>query len=226
MKYLLSFILVLFLNYSIAQQNSKQYFPSGMVFSTKKDVTTSIKGSIFFHEEWENGSFYTFKNEKIENVKLRINLYHHQIQVKIKNKIKATDNKNVKIIEVGNKKYYTSYNFKMADNNIGIFELLYTENLKLAKLFYIKKTKANYKVQTNAGEKEDSYNLKELIYLIIDNEAYKIPKSSKALANLFGNKSNDMLKFIKSEKIKTKKNDDLIKVLKYYNSLLKFNEPL
>jgi hypothetical protein len=67
---------------------------------------------------------------------------------------------------------------------------------------------------------ENNVKNKDKIYFAFKNtELKKISKKKKKVYALFGEKRSQLKKYIKKKKLGTKKTTDLIKILKYYNSL-------
>ena len=204
----------------IAQENSKILFPDGMLFSTKKEPLTGPEGSIYLYEDWKNATLHTNKNDTISGVSVKVNLFHHQTVIQDENEEKAVEHTYLNYIEIENRKLYSSSNWVMEKRTDGLFEFIYeSANCKIAKLLYVQHMKPNYNIQSNSGSKVDIYTLKDESYLIIEDKAFKIPVSTKSFAALFGEKENDISQFIKKEKLKIKKVNDLIKIVNFYETV-------
>lgn len=57
------------------------------------------------------------------------------------------------------------------------------------------------------------------IYAFRDNQFYQLKRDRSSILNIFSDKSNEIAKYISDNKINLKKDDELIKVFNYYNSL-------
>jgi hypothetical protein len=88
---------------------------------------------------------------------------------------------------------------------------------------YNGKSKYIIKHQSVAIEKEgiDEYYYRPAAYISLGEGFYKI-RSSKGFIKLFGEKSNEMKKYLQVNRINTRKADkkQIVKVLKYYDSLV------
>ena len=218
MKKSLIILLILISGNLFAQEKDlSSHFLPGMMLVDKKYESTGPNGRIFLYEDWKEGSFYTFDGDSLTNYPLLVNLYHHQTVVKINSDAKSIDHSRVKRIHINEKDFYTSQNFKMDTEEKGIFEILYdNEHVKIANFWYIVRIEANYNIQMNVGNREDTYKLKNISYIIIGQNAYKIPNNRNKFALLFSEQNNEMQNFIKNKKIKPKNFTDLIKTADYF----------
>lgn len=124
--------------------------------------------------------------------------------------------KTYKIFKYIDKDGYISNDFfvKVATSNS--INLLKKENVqylgeKVATSTYDKAREARYK------RANDDYYIK--ISNEEDQNAILLPRNKKGLANLFPEHSANILKHIKSNKIKTSREDDLIKLIEYISTL-------
>ena len=94
------------------------------------------------------------------------------------------------------------------------------ENLILAKQT-IELEKGKKKVtQFDIEIKPKYYMGKDRLFIAFNNKnLQEIPKKKKAFYNLFGNKSPEIKKFMKANKLSHKKGDDLVKITNYFSSI-------
>ncbi len=137
-----------------------------------------------------------------------INKYRRDITVKFVGLNKTYQN--FGYLEGGNENHSYFINLSDIDSKV---KLLKKENIIL-----IKKTVA---VTSYDNEKPAHYKKVGDDYFIKINEnlAQELPKKDKDIANLFPEHSKSILSYINSEKLKTKKEEDLIKLVNYINTL-------
>lgn len=98
-------------------------------------------------------------------------------------------------------------------------ELLVDGEMKLLKVPELITLNPNYNAITNSGSKESKMFLKYKFYCFSENKLVEIERSKKKLLGLFKTHFDEIKKYVKSNKLSPKKENDLIAVFKYYNSL-------
>ena len=189
------------------------------------DLST-IKGSPYEEERFQLGKASNKLNDKPAPYYLRYNIYNDVIEMKgslndgeIKGLIKSL-NIYAKIL---NKEYH--------------FEIYSDDNKKTKKGYFILLAEANnsslylkkIKVFKDKQEAKDSFH-KDIPATFKDSEKYYYKKDrvllplstkKKDLLKRLSDKENELKIYIKSKKIDLKKEEDLIKLFNYYDSLLK-----
>ena len=136
-----------------------------------------------------------------------------------------TNISNISITFLNDNKTYQVYNYLDIDGQSkkGFLVKLSNSNnsiqllIKEAKKFVDSKpAKSSYQEATPATFKRvaDKFYIK-----IGDDVAFELPKNKKEIAKLFPKSESNILSYIKKEKIKTSKKDDLIKLFSFINTL-------
>ncbi|AUC74253.1 hypothetical protein [Olleya sp. Bg11-27] len=186
---------------------------------------TNIEGSKFIKSHYQQANISTHPNILFN---VRYNAYNDDIEIEGKENTSYSLNKYSGTIIVTMLTGETYINAKYIDNenniNTGFFEVLKTSG----EFFLLKKQTITIKEKEEAKttyhqSKPAKYKKSKDEYYIKTNNltATKIPKKNKDFANLFPNKKDAISKFIKDEKIKLKKEEDLIKVFKYIEDTAK-----
>lgn len=209
-----------------AQDSARQNLSSpGLIYSF--DINDNeVNGTPYIVNEFLPGKISADKDGNIFN--LRYNAYNDIIEIqKSANEIEALYKDLVDVTVTILNKSYRAYDYKDTSTNAqkrGYFvvvsngeagqkPLLIKERIifiekKPAKSSYNQTKPAQYK------RKSDQY------YTLNDNgSAINLPSNKKDLANAFPKHTKDVLNFIKSNKIKTSKQEDLIKLINYINTL-------
>lgn len=165
-------------------------------------------------------------NSKVYSV--RYNAYSDEFEVKMAQDNIQTLNKaveNITITMVKSKELYGALNYTDSKTGLsrGYFVFLTPDN-ENAKL-YTKRTKrfieakpaqTGYDVDKPAEFKD----AKETYYISIgDGYAQEIPRKKKEISKIWPEKSKEINGFVKSNKIKTSRTEDLIKLVNYINTL-------
>jgi len=183
-----------------------------------------INGSPFLNDNFQEGSLELLDGRKAEKVLLRYNIAKDLFEI-LKGGDTLTLNRPfaVKYVNVDDKTFMFDPKFReKADRSQnGYFQLKTQGKLSL----FIKRTKKlnfdsfteNYK--GGSGTKE-YYYIDKVNYVAQLNEGnpFLISSSKKFIAQLDNHKS-EVKSFIKENKIKLKKEEDVIKLVDYYNTL-------
>ncbi len=116
---------------------------------------------------------------------------------------------------------YRAYEFK---NDLNFFVIVSKNDkekcslLKKEKIVFKKEEKASSSFVTGTPSKYR--RLKDIYYFKLESSIKEIPKKKKQLHNLFGEKNSEMKEFIKATKLNLSKEEDLLRISEYYNSLL------
>lgn len=238
---LVSGLMTLFF-FSSAQQITKTNTPSAVDVNAKvKAMPIAVKsnptsggveykrglegtpGTAYLNAEWKPGVIVMNDETTIENLLMRYNLYTQQIQLIKENDTMAIGNpQEIKLIRIADKAFvYCEY----LDENLvknGYFELRQD-----GKCCLLKRWKAMYQMteqhnqMTGTVSENDVFITDCHCYLRFGNQpAFPIGHNKKDIIESFGDKSDRVKEFMKKSDVKLKKEDDLKKVINFYNSLL------
>ena len=179
-----------------------------------------IEGSPYLNEEWVDGEIHTFK-ASYAGVSMRYNIYLDYIEFKQKGKSYILDPEpRLRKIELdGNTLVVAKYGRigKMKD---GYFLLLDSGKLQLMskKAIQFKEAQAPKALESSATPAKYQQLPDQFFYRFGQGDLVKISNTRKMIAGLQDHQE-ELNAFAKKEKISAKKEDDLIRLVKYYNSL-------
>ena len=181
---------------------SEAFLPAKIISKATSSVEDKV---LYLRYNAVNGEFEV---QGVDEKVYVINKYRRDITVKFVGLNKTYQN--FGYLEDGNENF--SYFINLSNENSKV-KLLKKENIILVKktvatTSYDKERPAHYK------QVSDDYFIK-----INENLAQELPKKDKDIANLFPEHSKTILAYVKAEKIKTKKEEDLIKLFEYINTL-------
>ena len=187
---------------------------SGLIVLKNEESNDNILGSVYLHKEWSSTiTLNTINNKTYKFSKANYNIALDKFVVKIsKDTLLAIDNSKVKFIlfddnkfERINKKYYE----RLSEGNLNLlkeYDVEIKEGLKDA----ISKIKVT----------EDKYVIKSTYYIKTDDNLEKIKPNKRSFNKIFEEQNKKRVKkFMKQHSLSFKKDNDLKKILKYYNSL-------
>lgn len=239
MKKMIIFIFIVFYSaFTYSQQDSYETirltekalleFDLAMKFEeqlNKFDYEENFTNGQFLFDKWQTGSIIIKDTVAIRGLNLNYNIFQGRVLYTPptrKNDIYYLS-KPVEVSKIYVGKHIFIYcGFKDNDiENLGYFEQLNSGEWQIL---------LRYESTFNPGKEsngyqpaiEPSYKTRKIFYLRkgID-VAFKIKKSKKDVLNVFKDKENELTKFIKKEKIKIKKDEDFVKLVQHYNSLIK-----
>lgn len=212
---------------SHAQDVARQNLTSpGLVYAFDMNDNT-VTGTPYIENEFMPGKISVDKEGKIYS--LRYNAFNDVIELKkAGSDIEALnrDLVNVTITFNNSKKSYRAYNYIDAKTNNGkrgYFVVASNENdkkplLVKERIVFVEKQKAK---SSYAKSKPAQYKRKDDVYYTLTDKgiAVELPTNKKDIAQIFPEHSEAILNYIKSNKLKTSKKDDLIKLMAYINTL-------
>jgi hypothetical protein len=180
--------------------------------NSKNSFNDNMKGSIYLFKSWKNLSTLTsFSNKKLKIDNLNYDIENKQFVAKISNdSIYIFDNlKSVKT---------PFYSFKNIDGTF--YELLVDGKVQLLKEYTGKYKKAVINKMTNQVVKKPQYVKTEILYLRQNKKIKKIKLKRSSIQKFISSKKEEIKKYIKINKLSYKKENDVIKLINFYNSLL------
>jgi len=230
-------ISIVVMNYSIAQNTFGNNAASGL------DANTAIGGfisqidrtnydpigDVYVNNSWESSSIMLRNEKLIKGLDIRINLLKNSIDIRDKKSIRTFTIQKIKYIDMNvlsdsAVRYFNPFEFKFYDFTpvTGLVRQVTDNGSKwdLVERTYLKIYEATYVKALDAGTKTDRYEVETENYLEKDNILYPIVASKKKLANsleLDDSGKNDLVDFIKKEKINLKEVASARKILHFLN---------
>ena len=172
----------------------------------------------YFDEGWKDGAIYAKPNTEIQNLQLRYCVLNQEFEfIRETDTLSITKPVLVDSIKFGDKCFiYTNYS---NSNHVesSYFELLSFKGYMLLQKYDCKFVKGKKQVSSFEEPTDDAYLITSRFYLKKnDSPAVLLPKSKTSFFNMFGNRKEKMKKFMKVNKLKRSKSDDLSKIIKYY----------
>ena len=216
------FLLNLFAPYIVSAQQGRNLDDHVLIKMSQQSVfeTEVYEGSPYSSETFINGDVYTFGG-MYKDVPLRYNVYKNNVEFKKNNQIYILDPSVQinKIIIDKDTLVVQKYPFR------GAVKLGFLSLLDSGKVLLLSKSVVSYrqaqppKPLEPEGKPARYSTLPDIYYLKIgEGEANEIT-NLKTLIQRFPDKHNELNEFADREKISTRKKEDLIKLVRYYNSL-------
>lgn len=198
---------------------------NGLISTTPVIENATVEGSPYIIEKFTPAKISASEDNIFY---VRYNALRDEFEVKGENDIAYALNKyrrDIVVELIALKKTYQVFGYldKNGNENFGYFVDLGKDksNVKLLKKEKIIFTKEKLAVTSYDTAKPAEYKRgnDEYYIKINDANAIELPNGKKNIANLFPKNSKKVLAYIKSEKIKTNREEDLLKLVNYINTL-------
>ena len=185
------------------------------IHGKKSKDLSNIKGSPYFTDEFTDAEVY-LKDKRAFKLPLRYNIYNNSMEYQIKDDVLEIGNPESidKIIQGTRVFVYLPFIEKG-----GYFELLSSGRCFLA-LKRSVKFKPAEPLMPYQDPKPDRFEAgNDQLYLITNDNQINEIKNLKTLLNVLNDKKSLLESFMKKEKIKNPKQENVVKLINYYNSL-------
>ena len=202
-------------------------FGTGLKYSDGSYLSekgTEVKGTPFFIEDWKKGNVLLKTKERIDTVLLKYNLYTDLLHVKVDDQEYQF---NIDVSEfllpdpVTNEMalFRSGFNAEPGLNEKSFYQVLYDGKTKLLlkhKKIIISELTSTPGVKAKVFEDQKSYFI-----LTASGKMKKIKKKNKGILDLLEEKKVELKKMADTNKLKLVTDEEIIKVLEYYDSLIK-----
>ena len=189
------------------------YSPSQITGNRFLDKEDEFTGTTYLFSEWENdGKFYiNGKSYKVNNI--NINALKNDLESKIgKDSILVYDKYKIDSVVV-NKRKFKKYN----DNSF--YEVIFEGDSKsLLKKYKVDVVKGTYNVAQGKYDKT-KLKLSDIYYIKEGENISSFNLSKRSIIELCEGNETSIKKYIKTNKLSIKKDEDIAKILKYNTSL-------
>ena len=205
-----------------------------MINNNVKNINLSnVVGTPYLEEDFVKGVIVDEKNDKNSAAYLRYNNYSDVFEIKLEfnsksvNSLERTPNykfivNGEKYILINSPKVINKYHYR--NGNGYVVALKETDNLSLYKRYAKQYEKGKKAISNYDADKPARLNTKTSYIFKFKDEYVTVEPHKKKVLDAFTDKKAEIKKFIKENKIKFRggtegEEEDLIKVLDYYNTL-------
>jgi hypothetical protein len=188
------------------------------------DFTPSYKGSntlgplssLYYSNCFEKGIVELDDGTILDPVMLRYDLYYQQLQfIKEDDTLAFARPDELSEVYIGNGKFIYSAYKKRDFLDSSFFEVISDGKCRLLKRHYIK-----YHLSEKDPSFEKQYTYETCLFVKKGEDvAIPIRKCKRAVCCTFSDRKEEIKQFIKTNNLKVRKTDDLVRVIEFYNSL-------
>ena len=190
------------------------------VYSRENLKIADIQGTPYLDEEFSSGKIITPDGAIYENIPLRYNAFSDDLEFQKGEDTYNIDPKTIiKRAEFGGTVFCCMKYDSGSKIQNGLFEIL-TEGKAILLIKYIIKLLPKEKVQAFVDPKPARFDppVKEY-YIAFNDLPAKLITNKKSLLELFGGQKDEMESFISKNKLSTREDATLTKIIAHYNSL-------
>lgn len=182
------------------------------------------EGTPYLYEDFQVGDFFFHDMTKMSGLQINYNCTTGDLLFKYQDKAYITTRDDIDYFAVypsGQDTVLIFYKQLLPNKKRPEYlEILYNDHSYLLKRHFKEFKEATVKTPYHANRDFNEYvNKKDYWLKLPNNEIYPINPSKKAIIELFPEKADLISDFIKNEKINAKKDDDLIRLIKYCDSI-------
>ena len=193
----------------------------------EKRVESSIIGTFYLEDDWGNGEVLLSNNLLVKDYPFKYDLKLNIMEFDIDGEIRVCPYHRIASFSIeegsANRKFVNCKDYQDSEDAalIGFFEILLEEEGKLG-LFSKREysiTEPTYNIQLDVGEKNSKINKKDVFFLLDGKTVKKVSKSKSESLALFGSNSEQIKKYMKKNKLKFSRKEDLVKIVAHANTL-------
>ena len=187
---------------------------SGHVIRVSDNYGNDVEGSEFLNEEWEQATVFDRNTKKKFRLLARFNAYTKEVEILKEKDIISLSPVDGISVELDGKVFSP---FKLKENSKFIFaEELVKSKMSLFRVYDVKIIKAASDANLLGIDNKDRLTIIDNLYIEDESGlAIELPTKKKAIENLF---DQNTLKYLKKEKLSVKKEEDLVKIIKFQNT--------
>ncbi len=200
--------------------------PGGMLDELRSPPPRT-EGTTYIFDEWFKGTIYFKKGTILRDHKLKYDLDNNLLEIDSKYGIKVCPLILVKRFELKTEPNSTVNYVNLStikDRNdhlpVGVAQVLFDEGVQLLEYPYIYVKEPTYVAQLDMGHKNKKILIKKKKYIITPYGISEIKEAKKKIPPLFKDKQEVVEKYVQQNGLNLKKNEDLIKLVEYYDSLM------
>jgi hypothetical protein len=183
--------------------------------------TRLVEGTPYFKDEWVNGTIITPGGKEYKDIPVKLDLYHNEVRYKDNKEKEFIANTPIREIVIGGNRFVHSSSFEGTSSvKAGWYQVLHSGTATLYK--YYKKDLSETK-PFNSAIYEQTIKTTPIYYIQYNNTLLEIKKLKDAPSILANHKAALEQFLNKNDKKGDTMDDRFVKLVEYYNSLVKAN---
>lgn len=208
----------------VAINNIKDHLILNKTYSISNPAFNKVKGTPLLFEDFHKGDFYFTNKTYLTDLKINYNCYTNELLYFDENNAYIANSQDIDFFAVtGNDKdsvLLFKQVFLLSEKGRLFMQVLYQRKSTFFKRYKKQFLEADFYKPYGQGRQVDEYNDYYDYYVKPDGREITLLKPKKSsVMGIFSDKSDLIGNYIKKEKINLKDEADLIRLVKYYDSL-------
>ena len=192
----------------------------GITISGKEDAKFNLEdteGSPYYNQVFINGKILDLLDNKLTSVDIRYNIFNQQMEVIFQKEIKSLVKSDQYLCFIGDEKFI--YFKDVKNQNEGSYYKILVDNLNASLLVeYTCKFYPEEKPKTSLEKgKKAKFKTTESYYIKFDDRLVKVVSNKNKMIEQFPKNKDLIKKYINDNKIDLNSEEDLVKLINYYN---------
>ncbi|MGI9543199.1 MAG: hypothetical protein ACR2MX_08065 [Cyclobacteriaceae bacterium] len=190
-----------------------------------KFIPKQTEGTHYLQDNWSVGKVMLFNGSALEDLQMKFDIEKSHLEIRTKGRTKLLQDTYIEEFTLLNTESGSEMKFMNGSlykengvASIGFFESILEGKLSLFSKTELDIIKANYDAKFDVGEKSDKVVKSENYFVANGKNVFRITKNKKENLKIFGDKSDLIYSYMKSEKLSFKNKEDLERIVVYYNS--------
>lgn len=187
-----------------------------------KKLNNGVDGSPYLYDSWNNHSKIFFRDKTYEIKSFNYNIYADRFEAKLSSdSVFVINSWNVKKVLI-NDRVFNQFMDPETKSNSYFEDLIDFDNYRILRKYSVKIKSGAVNPLTNEKLANDELVKYETFYIYnnANNNLDKVKLKKSSIESLFKKESiNDLNKFIKANRLKYNDINEIIKIVKYYNTL-------
>jgi len=190
-------------------------------------VPGETRGSYYLYDHWSPGTITMTNGEEVADIFLKYNFRKRSLEIKTDTAYLSMDMSDTEQFTIYDDDQRAFRNFVAAQNYqieetplTGALEMLYQGKISLVARVAPKLIEANYKGALSGGSTSDKIVKEKEYFLVNDNQLTSLPTKKKQAIEILQGYDPQIKQFMKAEKLKLKREEDLIAIAEHLSSVI------
>ena len=183
-------------------------------------LNRGLTGTPYLYKEWQNADITFLKDDLlVKDIQVKIDVRNNWLEVNLEGKVYVLDADDTYSLFFKEKNItFITRNALNKNGPQGFFEVIYNDKSSLFCYYSASIKQSNYIPALDAGEEDDQIVIKKSYYAFINMQLIELEKKRRKFTKQF-NLNEEMNTFFSQNRINPKNEQDLIKFIKYYDSI-------